>query len=250
MKSTAVNVRGIPPLGHREAMDLATTGYGRLIELLHGLEPGDWSRSTDCEAWRVRDIVCHVLGEAEAFASTREFVRQFRISSREARSTGAEQIDAMNDLQVRERSHLASHELVTRLETVVPRSVKQRRRTPRVMRAMHMKLPVVGKGSYGYLSDVIINRDVWMHRSDIARAAGKELQLTAGYDGRLVADVVADWGRRHGHPFVLVLEGPAGGSYVQNGGEPEEHRLDAVEFCRILSGRAQGPGLLKQPALF
>jgi len=38
-----------------------------------------------------------VLGEAEAFASMREFVRQFRISSREARSTGAEQIDAMND---------------------------------------------------------------------------------------------------------------------------------------------------------
>ena len=138
----------------------------------------------------MRDIVCHVLGEAEAFASMREFVRQFRISSREARSTGAEQIDAMNDLQVRERSHLAPHELVTRLETVAPRSVKQRRRTPRLMRAMHMKLPVVGKGSYGYLSDAIINRDVWMHRNDIARAAGKELQLTAGYDARLVADVL------------------------------------------------------------
>jgi hypothetical protein len=50
---------------------------------------------------------------------------------------------------------------------------------------MPMKLPVVGKDSYGYLIDVIITRDVWMHRIDIARAAGKELELTDDYDGRV-----------------------------------------------------------------
>jgi hypothetical protein len=42
---------------------------------------------------------------------------------------------------------------------------------------------------------------------------------------------------------MLVLDGAVGGSYVQGGpGEAEEHRLDAVEFCRILSGRGQGAG--------
>lgn len=30
----------------------------------------------------------------------------------------------------------------------------------------------------------------------------------------------------------------------------EELALDAVEFCRILSGRAQGTGLLTQPVPF
>jgi ABC-type taurine transport system ATPase subunit len=44
---------------------------------------------------------------------------------------------------------------------------------------------------------VIITRDVWMHGIDIARAAGKELELTDDYDGRVIAYVVADWGRRH-----------------------------------------------------
>ena len=98
---------------------------------------------------------------------------------------------------------------------------------------------------------MIITRDVWMHHIDITRAASKELEVTADYDGRLIADVVADWGRRHGRAFRLVLEGPAGGTHVQDGAdEQEEHQLDAVEFCRILSGRLAGTGLLTYPALF
>ena len=104
----------------------------------------------------------------------------------------------MNALQVQERSHLSPDELVGRLKATAPRSVRKRFRTPRLMRTMPMKLPVVGKDSYGYLSDVIITRDVWMHHIDITRAASKELEVTADYDGRLIADVVADWGRRHG----------------------------------------------------
>ena len=31
----------------------------------------------------------------------------------------------------------------------------------------------------GYLTDVILTRDTWMHRSDIAAAAGRQLTLTA-----------------------------------------------------------------------
>jgi uncharacterized protein (TIGR03083 family) len=251
MNTTVIDVRDIRPLHHAEAMDLAATGYERLLDLLGELEGSEWGRPTDCERWTVKDVVCHVLGEAEAFASLHEFMRQFRVSARDARQTGADPLDAMNDLQVRERSSLSTAELMARLRAIAPLSVKRRRRTPRLMRGMPMKLPIVGKTSYGYLSDVIINRDVWMHRIDVARAAGKELVLTDDYDGRVVADVVADWGRRHGHPFVLVLEGPAGGSYGQSGaGEAEEHRLDAVKFCRILSGRGHGTGLLRRPALF
>ena len=42
---------------------------------------------------------------------------------------------------------------------------------------------------------------------------------------------------------ALTLTGPAGGSLVA-GVDGEELTLDAVEFCRILSGRAPGEGLL------
>jgi hypothetical protein len=58
-----------------------------------------------------------------------------------------------------------------------------------------------------------------------------------------VADVVDEWAQRHGRPFELVLTGPAGGRWqVGTGGERIE--LDAVEFCRTLSGRVEGHGLL------
>ena len=39
---------------------------------------------------------------------------------------------------------------------------------------------------------MIITRDPWMHRLDLARATGQDLVLTADHDGVIVADVVAD----------------------------------------------------------
>ena len=41
------------------------------------------------------------------------------------------------------------------------------------------------------------------------RAAGVPPELTPEHDGRIVADVVAEWSRRHGQPYVLTLTGPA-----------------------------------------
>jgi uncharacterized protein (TIGR03083 family) len=102
----------------------------------------------------------------------------------------------------------------------------------------------------GYLLDTILTRDTWMHRVDITRATGLELELTPAHDGRLVADVVAEWAHRHQQPFTLNLEGPAGGTFTHGGGGGEEITLDAVEFCRTLSGRAAGTGLLTQEVPF
>jgi len=101
----------------------------------------------------------------------------------------------------------------------------------------------------GFLTDLILTRDVWMHRVDISRATGHDLELSAGHDGRLVADIVAEWARRHGRPFRLQLEGPAGGTFLQ-GSDGEEIAVDAIEFCRIVSGRAAGAGLLTQEVAF
>ena len=47
----------------------------------------------------------------------------------------------------------------------------------------------------------------------------------------------------HGQPCTLHLTGPAGGTFAQGDGG-EEITIDAVEFCRILSGRGTGEGLL------
>lgn len=89
----------------------------------------------------------------------------------------------------------------------------------------------------------------WMHRIDICRATGTDPVLAPEHDGRIIADVVADWARRHGQPFSLVLEGHAGSTYVTDDGAPET-RIDAVESCRIPSGRGTGEGLLAARVAF
>jgi hypothetical protein len=60
--------------------------------------------------------------------------------------------------------------------------------------------------------------------------------LTADHDGVIVADVVAEWSRRHGQPYRLVLTGSAGGSWSSGTGG-EEIVIDAADFCRVISGR-------------
>jgi hypothetical protein len=97
--------------------------------------------------------------------------------------------------------------------------------------------------SFGYLIDTILTRDTWMHRIDTAQATGRPLVLTPDHDGVLVSDVVTEWAQRHSAPYVLRLSGPAGGTWSHGtGGEVIE--LDAIAFCRILSGRVPATGLL------
>jgi hypothetical protein len=101
----------------------------------------------------------------------------------------------------------------------------------------------------GYLVDIILTRDTWMHRVDLARATERPMQLTAEHDRRIVADAVHEWARRHGQAFTLALSGPAGGTYAQGSAGPEI-ALDAVEFTRLLSGRAPASGLLTHEVPF
>jgi hypothetical protein len=108
-----------------------------------------------------------------------------------------------------------------------------------------------GRMTLGYLVDTVYTRDVWMHRLDICRVTGREMVLDTDHDGRLVAAIVGDWAERHGQPFDLVLRGPAGGAFSQGEGAVRLD-LDAVEFCRIVSGRERGhaEGLLRTEVLF
>jgi hypothetical protein len=103
--------------------------------------------------------------------------------------------------------------------------------------------------SIGKLVDHILTRDTWMHRLDIARATGRHFVLTTGHDGRFVATIVADLASGWDRPFTLELSGPAGGTYVKGEGG-ETFRLDAVEFCRAVSGRGESHGLPTTVVLF
>jgi hypothetical protein len=140
-------------------------------------------------------------------------------------------------------------QIVERLAAIAPKTVRGRTRTPALV-PNHAKMaidgPVMETWTLGYLIDTIYLRDLWMHRVDAARALDRPVDLRPDHDGRIVADVVAEWGRRHGQPFVLELTGPAGEIYAHDQRHPgaEHISMDAVEFCRTLAGRQRATGLL------
>ena len=225
------------------AMRLAATEYDRFLELLRALGPEDWARPTDCPGWDVRAMAGHTLGMTEMTGSLRRFAGQNAAAAR-----GGGGVDALTAHQVRTRSSLSTAELIERFAAAGPRAVRGRRRLAGIVGGLPLPAKQVVGGEqetwrFGFLLDVILTRDPWMHRVDISRATGRDLVLTPEHDGRLVADVVAEWARRHGKPFTLELTGPAGGSWSR-GDDAEELDLDAVEFCRLLSGRGSGEGLL------
>jgi uncharacterized protein (TIGR03083 family) len=241
----AVNVSDVPRIGHEEAMALAETEFVRVLDLLRLVAVDDWKAQTCCPAWDVRSMVAHMLGMAEAQASFRQFVHDFR--SVKKRTSGT-MIDAMTETQVRERDDLKPSELVARFASIAPRAVRARRRSPALMRwGIRMKQDPpfdTHRWRLGYLIDIIFTRDAWMHRLDICRATGKEMILTPEYDGRLIADVVREWAQSHQRPFTLELGGPAGGRWESGSGSGERIDMDALDFCSILGGRDPGSGLL------
>ena len=233
---------------HRDWMTTAEEEYRRLGALLAALTDEEWRRPTDCSAWDVRAMVAHLVGAAECSASVPEMLRQAAKGVR-LRVPG-DLVDKMNAVQVLERAERTSAELVTDLARSGARTVAARRRIPGPVLAVPLPFgPPLGVRPLGYLMGRIYTRDAWMHRVDICRATGREPELTAGHDGRIVDDVVREWADAHQAAYTLRLTGPAGGSWGSPG-EGEEIVLDAVDFCRTVSGRAPGSGLLATPVPF
>ena len=235
-------------MAYGDWMAAAAEEYRRLDVLLRDLGPDDWAAPTDCPGWDVRAMVAHLVGAAESNASVRELLRQARL----ARALGREGdlVDRINEVQVREREGRAPADLVADLAAAGARGLRARRRLPGPVRAVRLPFgPPLGTRPLGYLMGRIYTRDTWMHRIDIARATGAPLQLDADHDGRLVADVVAEWAVVHGAPYDLELTGPAGGQWCR-GADGERLVLDAVELVRTLAGRERGTGLLAHTVPF
>jgi len=237
-----------PALDHRTSVRLARAEYTRMAEMLAGLTDDDWTRPTDCPGWDVRQMGCHMVGMAAMATSPREQRRQQGKAAADAAARGVAPLDALTGLQVTERADWSPDDVVAGARKVGPRAARGRRLTPGLVRRRRFPAPQHVNGrdelwSVGFLTDVILTRDPWMHRMDIARATGRAPVLTADHDGVIVADVVAEWARRHDAAYRLTLTGPAGGAWAR-GHDGEVIEADAVDFCRALSGRDPGEGLL------
>jgi uncharacterized protein (TIGR03083 family) len=248
---TSTDVTRIPPIKHGEAMRITAVENATFGTLLHELGPQDWEKPTDCTGWSVRDIAVHLIGSAQAQANPIEFARQV-IAGRPltAEIGGHHWVDGVNEAQLRARTAWTPQTLPELWARHAAAALKARRRMPAPLRALPL-LPIgtaldvhIGWQPMGYLFDMGFTRDVWMHRIDLATATGMAPHLTAEHDGRILADIVAEWSRRHGQPYSLTLTGPAGNDFhIGDGANPQT--IDAVEFARILTGRAEGPGILR-----
>jgi uncharacterized protein (TIGR03083 family) len=231
-----------PQLDRDAAMRLAATEYARVADLLARLTPEQWSAQTDCPAWDVRAMAGHMLGMVQMAASVPELMRQQLIATRKAKHSGGLQIDALTAWQVEKNLTLTPGEVIDEYRRLSHRAVRNRRRSPAVLRNRTMLEETDGQWTFGYLLDVILTRDPFMHRIDITRATGLPMVATAEHEGAIVDDVVHEWAQRHGKPFTIELSGPAGGHWQV--GDGDHIAMDPFEFCRAISGRAPATGQL------
>jgi uncharacterized protein (TIGR03083 family) len=234
-------VESIKPIKRGEGALLSRIEYVRLASVLVDLSDEEWAAPVpDCPGWDVKALASHVLGGLECVRKPREFVRQYLA----ARRLGLPNIvDALNAVQVREHASWTGASLASGIAGLVEPALRHRMRTPLVLRyGVWSKLDVRGWTPLSWVLDVVYSRDTFLHRLDVARALGREVEVDE-VEQRIIADMVREWAARHGAPVVLRLTGPAGGTYVSGAGG-EEIECDAVEFARAVAGRAPAVGLL------
>jgi hypothetical protein len=144
--TVATDVTSIPPLTHREAMNLQAAELDRTLAMLRSLTDDEWACATDCPAWDVRAMYQHVLGACEAGASMRQNLHQLRRARGHRRQAGGPLEAALSSVQVRERAELSPAQIVEHLALCAPRTVRGRARIPAVVRN-NARLAVDGPSS-------------------------------------------------------------------------------------------------------
>jgi uncharacterized protein (TIGR03083 family) len=237
IESPVVAVR-LPQTDPDHAADIGQAEGQATMALLRALGDGDWTRPTDCTEWDVRALVAHLVAQCEDSIRLGTMLRRELLGRRRYRAKTA--LDAHMAAGVDDHRAAGGPELVERFARLWPRAARARRRRPAALRRITLDPGIPGQPRWrlGYLLDVIFNRDLWLHRVDLARATGRPLVL-GDHDRQIVAQVVRDLARAwSAAPVALELTGPAGGCWLLGSGDPVAVvRAEAVAYMRALSGR-------------
>jgi uncharacterized protein (TIGR03083 family) len=233
------------PLPERDNATLTGQAEGRaVLALLRRLGDRDWQRPTDSGDWDVRTLISHLVGHCEDSLRLRTMLRRELAGKR--RYPDKSSVDAHNEVQVHDHRADSGPELVERFGLLWPRAVKARGRRPTALRRMTVSSgdTTIPRFNLGYLLDVLYDRELWMHRLDLAWATGQPFTIS-DHDRLIVEQVVRDlalaW---RDVPLALDLTGTAGGMWTIGAGEPVACvRADAVTFMRTMAGRDHDPEL-------
>ncbi len=246
VRPALVNSRAIPPLTHREAVNMAKLEFERFLALLTSFSDDDWEKPTACTLWNVRQLVAHVTGACASYAHWSQFKRQGNPKvQRPYRARGLSFLDSMNQIQVDDRASSSPAALINELQRVGPHALATRARIPGLVRALRVPLPALGGiVPIGYLTDLIYTRDMWMHRLDLCRATGHEMAMTPEHDGRIVALVMRDLEKKlvaklRTTSVVYHLSGNIGGMWLlgAKSSPAATIHLDVLDFNLLASGR-------------
>ncbi|GAB2671289.1 maleylpyruvate isomerase family mycothiol-dependent enzyme [Kribbella swartbergensis] len=219
-------------------------------DLLASLEGDEWHRRTVCDEWDVADIAGHLIGQAEDVIKPWSFPRRFRKAKRVY--PGLPRFDAHMMVQADEHRGTPPDELRALFDKVWAKATRKISRQPELMRRITMQVEDTPRMSLGYVQDILLARDLWMHRDDVCQALGRSFD-PGPYAQEIIAQVVYDleasgpfWGDRPG--VVLELTGQGGGTYRLGRDEPVGRAaVDAVSYMRTLSGRDDNPSVSGDP---
>lgn len=218
-------------------------------DLLASIDGAEWQRRTVCDAWDVADIAGHLIGQAEDVIRPLSFPRRYRKSKRVY--PGSPRFDAHMMLQADEHRGTPPAELRTLFDQVWEKATRKISRNPALVRRITMQADDSPRMSLGYVQDILLARDLWMHRDDVCQALGRSFDA-GPYADEVIAQVVYDvdsmgfWGERPA--VVLELTGQGGGTYRLGRDEPVGRAaVDAVSYMRTVSGRDDHPDVSGDP---
>lgn len=237
--------RAIPSTDRLAAFEQRAAELEVWRKLLEQLSPDDWHRPTVCTEWDVADIVGHLIGQAEDELLPWKYpLRQVRARRRYPKVLRA---DAHMMVQADEHRGTPPERLRTEFAAKWAKANRALRRMPGLVRRVTLDSGIPGwqPVRLSWIQDVVLLRDLWMHRDDVCQATGAPLVIAA-HDREVVAQVMRDVDTHAwpGPPVELELTGAAGGRWRLGTGEPiVVVRADAVAYMRTVSGRDDAPEL-------
>jgi uncharacterized protein (TIGR03083 family) len=245
---TAVLAGEIGRAGRERCRDHRDAELQAWHDLLASLEGTQWQRRTVCDAWDVADIAGHLTGQAEDVIRPWSFPLRFRKGKRVY--PGVPRFDAHMMVQADEHRGTPPAELRAEFDRTWAKATRAISRNPELIRRISMKVEGLPM-TLGYVWDILLARDLWMHRDDVCQAIGRSFD-PGPYAEEIIAQVVYDvdsmpfWGERPA--VVLEFTGPGGGIYRLGKGEPVGRAaVDAVAYMRTLSGRDDDPVVSGDP---
>jgi len=232
MSHTLTRAADIPQTDADQAAVVARAQRLHLIEEAVRLTPDQWRASTECPRWTVFDILAHVTAATQNAANPLLWVSDGVIGK--IRRPHDAFLDAGNEIGINRRRGQTAEQLIADFRSLIDAA-----QPPPLLR--RLPVPVGGlprHADVAYLVDVILARDTWLHRYDIARATGGTVDpdtTSTEVVAQVVRDLALTW---RGPDVVLELTGPEGGIWLL-GTDPDAPvaTLPAVDYLRHLSGR-------------